>query len=150
VRCFDFAILFIILDADDAAVLKDKARRRGQHPWPPALTMGCDGGLSSDANAALAATIWTIWASIVSRPTFSVRMMKHLIERLTLSPGSFATGIDSPVTNHSSRRILPRRAHHHRNLLARAHAKPVAQYDDVEGDLFLAAVAFYAACGLGR
>ena len=53
-----------------------------------------------------AATICTICASTVSRPTFSARIIKVpvwlSVPPITFSPGSFVTGIDSPVTMDSS------------------------------------------------
>ena len=53
-----------------------------------------------------AATICTICASIVSRPTFSARMTKPplrlIVPPMTLAPPSLLTGIDSPVTIDSS------------------------------------------------
>ena len=52
------------------------------------------------------ATMCTICASSVSRPTFSARMMKLpvplSVPPITLAPGPFSTGIGSPVTIASS------------------------------------------------
>ena len=52
------------------------------------------------------ATICTICDSRVSRPIFSARIRKPpdwlMVPAMTRAPGSFATGIDSPVTSDSS------------------------------------------------
>ena len=53
-----------------------------------------------------AATICTMRASMVSRPTFSARMTRPpvvlIVPPITLAPRSLVTGIDSPVTIDSS------------------------------------------------
>ncbi len=52
------------------------------------------------------ATIWTIWASSVSRPTFSAAMTsppeRFSVPPMARSPGSLVTGMLSPVTMLSS------------------------------------------------
>jgi copper chaperone CopZ len=58
-----------------------------------------------------AATIWTICASMVSRPTFSARIRTEpvvlSVPAMTLAPASLVTGIDSPVTIDSSSEERP-------------------------------------------
>ena len=58
------------------------------------------------------ATIWTIWASMVSRPTFSARMTKAagLVDRAAdhlVARRSWRRASDSPVTRDSSTLLLP-------------------------------------------
>ena len=57
------------------------------------------------------ATICTIWASIVSRPTLSARMTKlpvwFMVPPMTFAPASLVSGMDSPVTMDSSSALRP-------------------------------------------
>ena len=57
------------------------------------------------------ATIWTMRASIVSRPTLRASMTRApdwlMLPPTTLAPASFVTGIDSPVTRDSSTELRP-------------------------------------------
>ena len=59
------------------------------------------------------ATICTICASTVSRPTLSARMTKppdwFMVPPITLSPTLLVTGMDSPVTIDSSMALRPSR-----------------------------------------
>ena len=59
------------------------------------------------------ATICTICASTVSRPTLSARMTKppdwFMVPPITLSPTLLVTGMDSPVTMDSSMALRPSR-----------------------------------------
>ena len=87
----------------------------------------------------------TIRASIVSRPIFSARMTSEpvwfIVPPMTVSPAVLVTGIDSPVTSDSSSdgaAVLDRPVD--RDRLAGADPEPVADLDQVEGDLVLGAV----------
>ena len=57
------------------------------------------------------ATICTMRASIVSRPTFSARITNpprpFTVPPITWAPGAFSTGSDSPVTIDSSTALAP-------------------------------------------
>ena len=94
-----------------------------------------------------AATICTMRASMVSRPTFSARMTKPpvalSVPAMTFAPTSFVTGMDSPVTIE----LVDRRAAFDqlavdRNLLARPNPEPIADGDHVQGYLFVAPIRF--------
>ena len=100
-----------------AARAQDAPRRRRRGPPPrsrPARTSADTWSARRWIGARLrcaSATSCTICASSVSRPTFSARITRlpvwFIVPPITRSPGSFATGIDSPVTIDSSTAPLP-------------------------------------------
>ena len=87
-----------------AARRRSRPARTSRRPDRPAAG-------SARGERCASATICTICASIVSRPTFSARMTKPpdwlSVPPITLSPASLVTGIDSPVTIDSSSEERP-------------------------------------------
>ena len=86
------------------------------------------------------ATIWTICASSVSRPTRSAFItmlpVPLTVPPVTRLPGSFATGIGSPVTIDSSIVVRPFDDDAvHRDLLAGTHAQLIADVDVGDRDV---------------
>ena len=101
------------------------------------------------------ATICTICASTVSRPILSARITKaplwFSVPPITLSPALLPTGIDSPVSMDFIDRASPLDDFAiHRNLLAGPHAKPIADFDGVERDFLVRAIAMDEPRGLWR
>ena len=93
--------------------------------------------------------------SSVSRPTFSARITRlpvwFIVPPIARAPGSFVTGIDSPVTIDSSTAPLPSVTTPSTGTRSPGRTrKQVADRDLVERDLLLAAVGAHAARGLRR
>ena len=91
------------------------------------------------------ATICTMRASIVSRPTFSATMTSApvwlIVPPMTVSPMVLVVGIDSPVTRDSSTdgpSLLDRSVDRH--LLARTDPQPVTELDLIQSHFFVGAV----------
>ena len=99
------------------------------------------------------ATIFTIWASIVSLPTRSARMTKLpdwlRVAPLTGSPWVFSTGTGSPVSIDFVDRA-PAFLHDavDRDLVARPDPQPVADLHVLERHLLVRAIVAHAARGL--
>ena len=101
------------------------------------------------------ATIWTIWASMVSLPTRSARMTKLpdwlMVPPLTRSPSVFSTGIGSPVSIDSSTVLRPSSTTPSTGILSPGRTRsrsPTATSSSA--DLLVRAVVAHAARGLGR
>ncbi len=102
-----------------------------------------------------AATIWTIWASRVSRPTLSARITKPpvwlRVPPMTFAPAALVTGMDSPVTMDSSSDERPSSSMPSTGTFSPGRTRRRSPTrDGVERDLLVAAVGAHPARGLRR
>ena len=129
---------------------------------PTAMTAGTNQAATTSASRWIgarlrcaSATICTMRASIVSAPILSARITRLpvplMVPPISLAPGAFSTGIDSPVTIDSSTALLP--SMHdavHRHAVAGPHAQAIADMHLLQRDFLIAAVVADPPRGLRR